>query len=69
MSDITLLHEDIIKYLKEGYTQKEISKILKSLGHKRGSLSSIEKELKFLRGFYGAKTMFHLGFILSKRNQ
>lgn len=62
-----LLHELVISHLKEGLTQKEISIKLKSYGYKYCSLSSIEKELKFIRDFYGAKTMFHLGFILSKR--
>lgn len=60
------LHEEIIRLLKDGYTQKEISIILKKQGLKYCSLSSIEKELKLIRGFYQAKTMFHLGFILSK---
>lgn len=62
-----LIHELIIKYLKLGHTQIEISKILKKYGYKGCSLSSIEKELKFLLSFYGAKTMFHLGVILTKR--
>lgn len=57
----------IIKYLKEGFTQKEISKILKKQGIKSCSLSSIEKELKIIRAHYKAKTMFHLGVILARR--
>ncbi len=62
-----VMQELIIKYLKEGYTQKEIAKILKSQGVPSCSLSSIEKELKLIKAFYQAKTMFHLGVILTKR--
>lgn len=51
----------------EGKTQKEISIILKKEGVKPSSLSSIEKELKLIRSFYGANTMFHLGVILTRK--
>ncbi|WP_289552808.1 hypothetical protein [Olivibacter sp. 47] len=50
----------------DGKTQKEISIILKEQGVKPYSLSSIEKELKMIREWYDAKTMFHLGVILAR---
>lgn len=56
----------ILKYLKEGKTQAEIAGILKQLEIQPNSLSSIEKHLKSIRKKHGAKTMFHLGFILNK---
>lgn len=58
--------EMIIKHLSAGKTQKEISDIFKKEGIEPNSLSSIEKMLKSIRAKYGAKTMFHLGIILSK---
>ncbi|MBD3748526.1 MAG: hypothetical protein IE931_03425 [Sphingobacteriales bacterium] len=56
----------IIKYLMQGMTQNEISEALKAENLKPNSLSSIEKKLKVIRERHGAKTMFHLGVILSK---
>lgn len=57
----------IIKLLTEGKTQPEISEALKALNIYPNSLSTIEKELKKIRAKHGAKSMFHLGVILSKR--
>lgn len=58
------IRKKIITLLKEGYTQKEISDILKKEEIKPNSLSIIEKYLKEIRKIYKAKTMFHLAFIL-----
>lgn len=58
------IRKKIITLLKEGYTQKEISDILKKEEIKPNSLSIIEKYLKEIREIYKAKTMFHLAFIL-----
>lgn len=56
--------EFIIKSLKEGLNQKEISLKLMELDLKPNSLSSVEKYLNAIKKEYGAKTMFHLGYIL-----
>lgn len=58
----------IISYLSEGKTQAEISELLKAKDIKPNSLSHIEKLLKAVRKQYGANTMFHLGVILTKKN-
>lgn len=58
------IKELIIKYLKEGLNQKEISLKLIELDLKPNSLSSVEKYLNNMKKEYGAKTMFHLGYIL-----
>lgn len=57
----------IIKHLKEGKTQYEVAEIFKNEGIVPNSLSSIEKSLKAIREKHGAKTMFHLGVILSNK--
>lgn len=59
------MEELIIKYLFEGKTQSEISNILKEQGIESNSLSSIEKTLRNLKDKHDAKTMFHLGAILT----
>lgn len=56
--------EFIITCLKEGLTQKEISLKLIELEIKPNSLSSVEKYLNALKKDYGAKTLFHLGYII-----
>lgn len=61
------MEEQLIKYLFEGKTQYEISDLFKKQGIQPNSLSSIEKYLKVIKAKYGAKTMFHLGAILSKK--
>jgi|GEM_PF-1042391 len=65
--DMKTLEERIIPLLFEGYNQYEIAAILKQEGIKPFSLSSVEKELKMIRKVYGAKTMFHLGSILTRK--
>lgn len=59
--------ELIIKYLKEGKLQYEIAEIFKRQGIKPNSLRSIELSLKSIREKHGAKTMFHLGMLLSDK--
>lgn len=54
----------ILRYLKEGKTQSEISDILKAMEIKPNSLSIIEKRLKAIREKFGAKSNFHLAVIL-----
>lgn len=54
----------ILSYLKEGFTQNEISARLKIAGVKPNSLSIIEKRLKAIREKFEAKTNFHLAIIL-----
>lgn len=56
----------VIMLLKIGLTQKEISEELKKNGIEPNGLSSIEKEVKKIRNKYGAKTLFHLGYLLGK---
>lgn len=56
----------IIKYLTEGKTQAEIPALIKSEGIKPNSLRHIDGEIKKIKQKYGAKTMFHLGVILTK---
>lgn len=58
--------ELIIKYLKVGLTQKEISEELVKKGIKPNSVSYIEKEIRKIKKQYNAKTIFHLGYILGK---
>lgn len=55
----------LTQYLIEGYTQPEISKMFKQDDIHPNSLSSIEKEIKRLKEFHNAKTMCHLGAILT----
>lgn len=55
----------LTQYLIEGYTQTEISKLLKEKDILPNSLSSIEKEIKRLKEYHKAKTMCHLGAILT----
>lgn len=57
---------ELIKLLKKGLTQQEISKELEKRGVVPNSVSSIEKELKKIRKEFGAKTHFHLGYLLGK---
>lgn len=57
----------IIELLFEGKTQAEIAEILKQKGITPNSLSSVEKKLKLIKAIYKAKTMFHLGVILSNK--
>jgi len=59
------MEELIIQYLLEGKTQPEIAAILKERGIEPNSLSSIEKTLRKLKDEHGAKTMFHLGAIIT----
>ena len=59
--DIT---KKILRLLKEGNTQQQISDIFKYQGIKPNSLSTIEKYLKQIREDYKAKSLFHLAYIL-----
>ena len=61
------MNKIIIKYLKEGYSQEEISNLLKSQKVKPNSLSYIEKAINKIKKDNNAKTMFHLAWILSKK--
>jgi len=60
------MEELLIKYLAVGKTQPEIVAIFKAERIEPSSLSSIEKALKKIKKEHNAKTMFHLGVILSK---
>lgn len=62
------MRKKLIKNLSLGYTLPEISEMFKNKNIKPNSLSSIEKEINKLKKEYNAKTMFQLGFILSKLN-
>lgn len=57
----------IIQLLARGFTQKEISEMLKAFWGSPCSLSYVEKELKKIRKEYRAETNFHLAVILIKR--
>ncbi|PWN59187.1 helix-turn-helix domain containing protein [Chryseobacterium oncorhynchi] len=59
----------IIKFLKEGYNQKEIAEKFQELNIKPNSLSIIEKYLKEIKEAYGAKTLFHLACIMNENNE
>ena len=63
------LEKIILMYMREGYTQAEISEKLKAEGVFPNSLSIIEKTLKTIREKYGAKTNFHLACILYAASQ
>lgn len=56
----------IIELLKEGLTQQEIAKELAKKESQPNSISSVEKEMRKIRKEYGAKTQFHLGYLLGK---
>lgn len=62
------IEDKIIQFLKDGLTQFEISKKLKEENVKPNSLSSVEKKIKNIREFYGANTLFHLGYIISQKS-
>lgn len=55
----------VLQKLIEGYTQPQISVILKRKGVIPNSLSSIEKEINRLKLKHKAKTMCHLGAIIT----
>ena len=55
----------LLKYLSKGKTQNEIAAIFKKKNIMPNSLISIEKALKEIKKKYNAKTMFHLGIIIS----
>lgn len=59
----------IIKYLKEGHSQEEIAQLLKDQNLTPNSLSSVEKTIKKIKKDNNAKTMFHLAWILSKKEE
>lgn len=59
--------DKIIALLSKGKTQAEISQLLKAANVKPNSLSHIEKHLKKTRKEHNAKTMFHLGVILTTK--
>ncbi|MDF2931195.1 MAG: hypothetical protein K0R36_526 [Chryseobacterium sp.] len=61
------IDDKIIQFLKDGLTQLEISIKLQEENIRPNSLSSVEKKIKNIRESYGAKTLFHLGYILSKK--
>lgn len=63
-NDLDRVDRLILNYLKQGYTQAEISDFLVGLNIKPNSLSTIEKKLKAIREKYKAKTNFHLAVIL-----
>lgn len=65
LSKFAMMEKIIVKYLFEGKSQKEIAVLLKEQGIEPNSLSSIEKTLKNLKAQHDAKTMFHLGAILT----
>jgi hypothetical protein len=58
----------IIKYLKQGYSQEEISNLLKSQKVKPNSLSYIEKTINKIKKEHDAEPMFNLAWILSKKD-
>jgi len=59
----------ILKYLQNGLSQSEIADKLKEIEIKPNSISSVEKKLKTIREAYGAKTLFHLGFVIASENK
>ncbi|PVH26275.1 helix-turn-helix transcriptional regulator [Sphingobacterium corticibacter] len=66
MPTLTKFEKLLIKKLKEGKTQREISEDFFTEGIKPHSLSSVEKHLTTLRAKFGAKTMFHLGVMVAR---
>jgi len=58
----------ILKYIKDGYHQKDLPEVLLKKEHIVISLSMIEKILKQVRLYYEANHMFHLAFILIEEN-
>lgn len=63
------IKEIIIKFLKDGLSQKQIALELQKKEIKPNSLSSIEKYLKSLREEYGASTLFHLACLMIKSGE
>ncbi|TDG37950.1 hypothetical protein EZJ43_02345 [Pedobacter changchengzhani] len=59
--------DKIIKLLMKGRTLPEISEYLKEKNVRPSSLSYLEKLLKAMKDEHKAKTMFHLGAILSTK--
>lgn len=59
------LEKIVVDYLLEGMSQPEIASTLKEKGYKPCSLSYVEKLIKELKAKHGAKSMFHLGSIIT----
>ncbi len=59
------LEKIVVDYLLEGMSQPEIASALNEKGHKRSSLSYVEKLIKELKAKHNAKSMFHLGAIIT----
>lgn len=62
------IEKTICQLLAKGMTQQEISDHLKLKSIEPNSVSSIEKKIKSIKKQHGAKTIFHLAVILTKRN-
>jgi len=57
----------ILDKLKEGFTQIEVSKLLKEKGFKQNSVSFIEKRINRTKKVFKAKTIYQLAFILTSK--
>lgn len=66
---LTKLQRIIIRKMADGYTQLEVSEILKRQGISPNSVSTIEKEIKRLKKQFKAKTAIHLFVILIRQGQ
>lgn len=64
---LTKLQRIIIRKMADGYTQLEVSEILKRQGISPNSVSTIEKEIKRLKKQFKAKTANHLFVILIRQ--
>lgn len=66
ISQIEPIDLKIVRYLCEGLTQEEISKVFREKDIKPNSMSTIEKRLKNLREEFSAKTNIELVMILNE---
>lgn len=62
--NLTRRQRAIVTLLQRGMTQQQIYQYYIDKNKKHCSLSTIEKELYKIRKAYGAKTMFHLGYLV-----
>lgn len=57
----------IIRLLKQGFNQQEISDHFKANNIRPSSLSSVEKRLNQIKAYYEARTLYHLACIIENK--
>ena len=61
-----LRYRKIVRLLKLGFNQREISELLTTRSNFSDSLSTVEKDVRQIKKLYEAKTMFHLGVLIER---